>query len=35
LTKKVLVKDLNIRILIEKVEELARRIDKLEKENSN
>jgi len=33
LTKKVLVKDLTIRILIEKVEELTKRIEKLEKEN--
>jgi len=33
LTKKVLVKDLTIRILIEKVEELSRRVRELEEEN--
>jgi len=33
LTKKVLVKDLTIRILIEKVEELSRRVKELEEEN--
>jgi transposase len=33
LTKKVLVKDLTIRILIKKVEDLTRRFEKLEKEN--
>ena len=33
LTKKVLVKDLAIQILIKKVEELTRRFEKLEKEN--
>jgi len=33
LTKKVLVKDLTIRVLIKKVEELTRRVDELEKEN--
>ncbi len=33
MTKKVLVKDLTIRILIEKVEELSRRVRELEEEN--
>jgi len=33
LTKKVLVKDLTIRVLIKKVEELTRRLENLEKEN--
>jgi len=33
LTKKVLVKNLTIRVLIKKVEELTRRLEKLEKEN--
>ena len=33
MTKKVLVKNLTIRVLIKKVEELTRRLEKLEKEN--
>jgi predicted RNase H-like nuclease (RuvC/YqgF family) len=33
LTKKVLVKNLTIRVLIKNVEELTRRLEKLEKEN--
>jgi FtsZ-binding cell division protein ZapB len=33
LTKKVLVKDLTIQVLIKKVEELTRRLNELEKEN--
>jgi regulator of replication initiation timing len=33
LTKKVLIKDLTIQVLIKKVEELTRRLGKFEKEN--